>query len=71
MASLFDKLTALLNKFSEENGSDTPDYVLASFLIGCLKELNLAVNRREMFYGREPEMQGIKEEDDVDTNAKR
>ena len=34
----FEKeLTDLLNRYSKENGSNTPDFILARYLIGCLK----------------------------------
>lgn len=35
------ELAALLNKYSKENESDTPDFILAKFLNNCL----VAVNR--------------------------
>jgi len=44
----FEKeLQALLNKYSLENGSDTPDYVLAGYLMTCLNAFDGAVNWRE------------------------
>jgi len=46
------ELTSLINRYSKENGSDTPDYILADYLIGCLKNFNSTVNLRETFYGR-------------------
>ena len=49
----FEKeLTALLNKYSQENGSDTPDFVLAIYLMNCLDVWNRAVHQREKWYGR-------------------
>jgi hypothetical protein len=54
MTSEFERdLTALLNRHSEETRSDTPDFLLASFLIGCLATFNRAVKRRETWYGRD------------------
>lgn len=47
------ELTSLLNRYSKENGSDTPDFILANYLIGCLKTFNYAQNEREKWYGRE------------------
>jgi len=41
-----------LNCNSEENGSDTPDFILAEFLGGCLDAWNEAVKKREQWYGR-------------------
>ena len=46
------ELKALLNKHSQENGSDTPDYILARYLTDCLEVFNQAVNNREKWYGR-------------------
>jgi len=46
--TFYDKLTELLNCTSQENFSDTPDYVLSEYLINCLHAYELAVktNRR-------------------------
>lgn len=38
------ELTSLLNKYSKENSSNTPDYVLSSYLIGCLKNYNHTIS---------------------------
>lgn len=46
------ELTAVLNKYSQENGSNTPDFILASYLLACLEVFNHAVNRRDEWYGR-------------------
>ncbi|MGE0406585.1 MAG: hypothetical protein AB7O65_09810 [Candidatus Korobacteraceae bacterium] len=43
-----------LNRFSAENGSDTPDFILAQYLIDCLGAWDKAVTAREKWYGREP-----------------
>ena len=48
-----DELRALINKHSRENGSGTPDYILAEYLADCITIFNAAVNRREAWYGRE------------------
>lgn len=40
------ELTALINRYSQENHSDTPDYILAEYLLGCLGSFNYAVNAR-------------------------
>ena len=50
--SLRSGIEALLNNESAENESDTPDFILAEFFTGCLDAFDLAVNRREVFYGR-------------------
>jgi hypothetical protein len=50
-----DELEQLINKYSKESGSDTPDFILAEYLEGCLKVFNKTVKRREQWYGHEPE----------------
>ena len=51
-ASLEQSLCDVLNSFSEENKSNTPDFVLAKYLMGCLDTFHLASNLREQWYGR-------------------
>jgi hypothetical protein len=46
------ELSSLLNRYSKENGSNTPDFLLASYLTGCLHTFNSIVNAREEWYGR-------------------
>ena len=49
----FEKdLERLLNATSQENASNTPDFILAEYLLGCLAAFNGAVKRREEWYGR-------------------
>jgi hypothetical protein len=48
------ELTSLINRYSKENGSNTPDYIVAGYIENCLHALNAAVNNREKWYGREP-----------------
>lgn len=45
------ELIALLNKHSKENFSNTPDFILADYLINCLNAFNLTTNRRTEWYG--------------------
>jgi hypothetical protein len=53
MNSDFKKeLENLINKYSQENGSDTPDFLLAEYLIGCLTVFNSVVTAREVWFGR-------------------
>lgn len=47
-----DELVALLNSCSKENGSDTPDWILAEFLMASLKTFDACVKERETWYGR-------------------
>jgi len=46
------ELSGLLNKHSQEKGSDTPDFILAQYLLRCLNNFNVTVARREDWYGR-------------------
>lgn len=50
--SFRDELTRLINRYSRENGSDTPDFVLAQFLCVCLLSFDQGVRERERWYGR-------------------
>ena len=44
------ELEKLLNRYSQENGSDTPDFILAQYLKGCLDNYNSCVNARDTYY---------------------
>jgi len=44
------ELQALINKHSMENGSDTPDFILAHFLVECLIVFDAAVGVRTEWY---------------------
>jgi hypothetical protein len=46
------ELAQLINKYSLENGSNTPDYVLATYLTNCLFEFNEATNARRDHFKR-------------------
>lgn len=49
----FEKeLENLINRYSKENESNTPDYVLAHYIKYSLQAFNQAVNLREEYYGR-------------------
>lgn len=41
-----------INLHSRENGSNTPDFILAAFLVRCLSAWDEAIRRREEWYGR-------------------
>ena len=47
------QLQHLINRYSMENESNTPDFILAQFLKGCLESFNTAVQQRETWYGRD------------------
>lgn len=47
---LRSELQSLLNKHSRENGSNTPDFILAQFLMSCLDAYDAAVRTRDTWY---------------------
>ena len=66
---LKNALADLLNSYGSENGSNTPDFILATYLLGCLNNFNHAVKSRESWYGREefpPRVRDESAEDDPD-----
>lgn len=44
------ELEILINKYSLENSSDTPDYILADYLSGCLDLFNSTLAERKRWY---------------------
>lgn len=44
-------LQDLINRYSKENGSNTPDYILANYLNDCLDIFGKAVMKRSEWYG--------------------
>jgi hypothetical protein len=46
-----DDLRATLNRNSRENASNTPDHVLAEYLLGCLDAFDAAARARDEWYG--------------------
>lgn len=53
MENLENELRTLLNTYSAENTSNTPDFILAQLMLGCLAAFNMAVQQRETWYGRD------------------
>lgn len=45
-------LAAVINRHSRENGSNTPDFVLAQYLANCLDAFDNAIWNRAQWYGR-------------------
>lgn len=45
-------LEFLINSYSKENGSNTPDFILAEYMSNCLDAFDKAVEAREKWYGR-------------------
>ena len=52
LRTLEAELAALLNCHSQENESNTPDFILAQYLLGCLAVFTTAVQQRETWWGR-------------------
>jgi hypothetical protein len=46
-----DELETLINRHSVENGSNTPDFILAGFLNSCLDVFDHSVRERDKWYG--------------------
>lgn len=44
------ELEQLINKYSMENTSNTPDFILAEYLWGCLLNYEDIINRRNSWY---------------------
>lgn len=44
------ELASLINKHSMENGSNTPDFILAQFLTHCLRAFDFAIIERNKYY---------------------
>jgi len=55
MGSLYDDLAALLNRHSRENASNTPDFILADYMLGCLTAFETATQRRDQWYSIAPQ----------------
>lgn len=57
MKTKFEReLADLINKHSLENESNTPDFILATFLKGSLDNFNSTIDSREQWYGRGDEV---------------
>lgn len=51
--SLKKEIQDAINKASAENGSNTPDFILAEYLWACLRAFDEAVLVRDRWYGLE------------------
>ena len=52
MRAFREEIESVINRYSMENGSHTPDFILAEYLISCLMSFDKAVISREKWYGR-------------------
>jgi len=55
MGDFRSELTSLINRYSKENGSDTPDWILAEYMSATLELFDSTVRAREKWHGRAPE----------------
>lgn len=53
MSKLRKEIERAINRNSAENGSDTPDFILAEYLTDCLSAYDRAVVAREKWHGRQ------------------
>jgi hypothetical protein len=49
-----DELERLINCHSMENGSNTPDFILADYLCACLSVFDAHVKARDEWHGDNP-----------------
>lgn len=54
MSNFRRDIETAINRNSAENGSDTPDYILARYLEACLAAFDLAVRDRDEWHGFGP-----------------
>ena len=69
MSELERELGRLLNRYSRENLSDTPDYLLAHFLMACLEAFETTVRLREIWWGRPEPPQHLASDAEVSEGA--
>ena len=50
--SFQDELRSLINRYSRENKSNTPDFILVDYITDSLNAFDKATNEREKWYGR-------------------
>jgi len=48
---LIKKFAGAINEMSREEDSNTPDFLLAEYLVFCLEAFELASNKREVWFG--------------------
>ena len=51
MKGLRHEIETAINRVSAENSSNTPDFILADFLVSCLAAFDRATRERERWYG--------------------
>jgi len=58
MSDFRKDLAEVINRHCKENGSNTPDIILADYLTGCLHNFDDAIAKRRKWYGRPLEVPG-------------
>lgn len=48
------ELGHLLNRYSMESGSNTPDFLLAEYMLTCLRTYEMICGKRDRWYGIAP-----------------
>lgn len=51
--SFTEQLRSIINRHSMENTSNTPDFILATYLCNCMDSFNAAVNQRSDRYRKD------------------
>lgn len=51
MSDLKREIEEAINRASRENASNTPDFILAEYLMGCLEAFERATNERREWFG--------------------
>lgn len=57
--TFYTELTELINRHSQENGSGTPDFILAEFLRNCLIAFDKATNERSIWYSEKTKKEEV------------
>lgn len=47
MKTFGSELRELLNRYSKENESNTPDYILTNYILNCLEAFEVAISQRD------------------------
>lgn len=51
--SFLNEITYVINKYSEDNKSNTPDFILAQYMKDCLDVLNKTIRTRDAWHKKE------------------
>ena len=54
MSGFKEELQDLINKHCKENESNTPDFILANYIQGCMINYTDTIKRRDTWFGFEP-----------------